>query len=136
MRTYHNIETAPIETAPSLRHAAESALYLLAQNGSSQPSDDSERAGHTVWSLSCVGSAGSHIEVRCVGPDLPERVPDEVIRPGAIADERPCFGTYRLTVKAPILVLDLYWSSTSKLRIMTFANGDWEQEIADMAGRG
>ncbi len=133
MRSYRDIETAPIETAAILREAAEAALTLLAREGTRGASEEPERADHSVWRLRRMSPAGVRFEIACVGPDLPETIPDEVIRPGAIAAERPFFGTYRLTVKAPILVLDFYWRADSKLRIMTFANGDWQHELVAMA---
>lgn len=34
---------------------------------------------------------------------------------------------------ASIVVLDLYWQPDKPLRIMTFANGDWQQELARLA---
>ena len=42
-------------------------------------------------------------------------------------------GTWRVMIKVPILVLDIYWQAGKPLRIMTFANGDWQQELASMA---
>ena len=43
-------------------------------------------------------------------------------------------GTWRVVIKAPILVLDIYWQAGKPLRIMTFANGDWQQELSHLAG--
>ena len=69
--------------------------------------------------------------ITCAGPSLP--IPDEVIRPGDIAKERPFVGTWRLVVKAPLVVLDLCWQADKPLRIMSFANRDWQPELAALA---
>ncbi len=51
MRSYRDIEMAPIETAAILREAAEAALALLAREGTRGASEEPERAGHSVWRL-------------------------------------------------------------------------------------
>ena len=46
-----------------------------------------------------------------------------------IAQQRPWSGAYRLTVKAPLLVLDLYWNADEPMRILQFSRGEWEAAL-------
>ena len=127
-RSYREVESARIATAPFLKEAAEAALALLGRRGAPAAGTDA-----SSWELACVGPASTRLALICTGPSIPATVPDEVIRPGDIAKDRPFVGTWRLVVRAPLVVLDLYWRPASPLRIMTFANGDWQQELARLA---
>lgn len=128
MRSYRDADSARITTAPFLTEAAEAALLLLARRGTPTAGSEAD-----AWQLTCIGPAGTRLALSCRGPSLPATIPDEVIRPGDIAKERPFVGTWRLAVKAPVVVLDLYWQADKPLRIMTFANGDWQRELAQLA---
>lgn len=129
-RSYREVESARIETAPFLKEAGEAALAVLARGGERVSS-----GGTASWQLACVAPSGTRFMLSCCGPSLPGTIPGEVIRPADIAKERPFVGTWRLTVKAPLVVLDLYWQADKPLRIMTFANGDWQRELAMLASR-
>lgn len=127
-RSYRDVESASIATAPFLKDAAEAALALLARQTAREANTE---AGS--WRHSCGAPSGTRVVITCAGPSLPMTVPDEVIRPGDIAKERPFLGTWRLVVEAPLVVLDLYWQADKPLRIMKFANGDWQGELAALA---
>lgn len=126
-RSYRDVESGRIATDPFLKEAAEAALVLLAQRGAAAGGADGG-----AWQLACTGAAGTPFTISCTGPSLPVTIPDDVIRPGDIAKDRPFVGTWRLVVRAPIVVLDLYWQAAKPLRIMTFANGDWQRDLAQL----
>jgi len=121
---YRNAAATPTRTAPILAELAGAALRLLARNG--------ER-GVSGWTLAASASDGARLELRCDGPDLPGAIPGETAHPSAIRKQRPWTGTYRLSVKAPLLVLDLYWNAAEPLRIMQFSRGDWEDALRALA---
>ncbi len=121
---YRDATGTPTRTAPILAELAGAALELLAARG--------ERAGG-AWSLAASAPSGVRFELRCAGPDLPETIPTETAHPSMIPKQRPWVGTYRLTVKAPLLVLDLYWNAAEPMRIMQFSRGDWENELRAVA---
>ena len=133
MRSYRDVESARIATASFLTEAAEAALLLLSRRGADRGGTGVGGADPRLWALECVGPTGTRFAFSCSGPTLPTTIPGEVIRPGDIAKDRPFVGTWRLVVKAPLVVLDLYWQADKPLRIMTFANGDWQRELAALA---
>ena len=77
--------------------------------------------------------AGRNPVTVLAGAALPAGIPDESIHPTLIPAERPWVGDYRLIVKAPLIVYDIYWKSDAPLRIMTFCRGDWESELTALA---
>jgi len=136
--SYRDAETTPTATAPVLVALAEAALARLAHEGAASPGG--ENPGDTSWTVwsGGNGSDGSGngggasapvLEIRCTGPDLPESVPGELAHPSMIPFERPWVPTYRLVVRAPLIVLDLAWRSGDPLRIMTFSRGEWEEGL-------
>jgi hypothetical protein len=135
--SFRDAETTPTVTAPALVALAEAALALLARGGTASPGDES--AGDTSWTLTCPdrdgggGNGAPPLDLRCTGPDLPRGIPGEVAHPSVIPFERPWVATYRLTVHAPLIVLDLAWRDGDPLRIMTFSRGDWEAELVALA---
>ena len=133
VRSYRDVESASIATAPFLTEAAEAALVLLSRRGAEIHGTGVGGAELGRWTLECAGPSGTRFAFSCSGPTLPTTIPGEVIRPGDIAKDRPFVGTWRLVVKAPLVVLDLYWQADKPLRIMTFANGDWQRELAALA---
>ena len=108
-RVYRKAEATPVVTAPILADMGETALSLLARDGAE--TDD----------------------ISLTGPDLPNHFPDQSIHPTLISAERPWVGDYRLIVKAPLIVYDIYWKPDAPLRIMTFCRGDWELELTALA---
>jgi hypothetical protein len=73
------------------------------------------------------------LTVRCTGPDLPAFIPDNMAHPSVIPYERPWIGVSRLVVRAPLVVMDLYWRPDESLRIMGFSRGDWETDLDTLA---
>ena len=130
-RSYRDVESAQIPLAEAVKEAAHSALSLLALAGGAVPAAAGDEPND--WQFEQSGPTGTPFQISCIGPTLPTTLPAEVIRPADIAKDRPFVGTWRLIIKAPILVLDIYWQAGKPLRIMTFANGDWQQELASMA---
>lgn len=121
---YRNAAGTPTRTAPILTELAGAALRLLARQG--------ER-GASGWALAATASDGVRLDLRCDGADLPETIPGEIAHPSMIPKQRPWVGAYRLTVKAPLLVLDLYWNAAEPMRIMQFSRGDWEDALRALA---
>jgi len=124
--SYRDAETTPTATAPVLVALAGAALARLAHEGAASPGG--ENAGDTSWTVRSDGSDGP-LEIRCTGPDLPESIPGELAHPSMIPFERPWVPTYRLVVRAPLIVLDLAWRAGDPLRIMTFSRGEWEAAL-------
>jgi hypothetical protein len=116
-----------------MRAPAEAALALIAAGG--VVSEDRERPDGPIFMWGGKSSTGDRIELELQGPDVPSRVPDEVIRPGEIGKDPKWHGTYRLIVRVPIVALDFAWRTGEPMRIMTFANGDWAGELLRLAGR-
>jgi hypothetical protein len=121
---YRNAAGTPTHTAPILTELAGAALKLLAGKG--------ER-GPTGRTLGVSAASGARLELRCDGPDVPGAIPDKTAHPSTIPKQRPWVGAYRLTVKAPLLVLDLYWNAAVPMRIMQFSRGDWEDTLRALA---
>jgi hypothetical protein len=123
-RVYRKAEATPVITAPILTQMGETALSLLARDG--EKTEDG-------WRLQTETPEGVNFDVSLTGADLPAGIPDESIHPTLIPAERPWVGDYRLIVKAPLIVYDIYWKSDAPLRIMTFCRGDWESELTALA---
>jgi len=126
-QAYRDATGTPTETAPAIAELAEAALGLLAAKG--------QRAADGAASLFAAATPrGARFDIRCAGPDLPKSIPTRTVHPSMIPKQRPWTGTYRLTVKAPLLVFDLYWNADEPLRIMQFSRGEWERELRSLAG--
>ena len=121
---YRNAAGTPTRTAPILAELAETALRLLAHRG--------ER-GASGWVFTATVPDGARLELRCDGADIPNAIPAETAHPSTIPKQRPWVGAYRLTVKAPLLVLDLYWNAAEPMRIMQFSRGEWEDALRALA---
>lgn len=131
-RSYRRVESTPIITAPILTEMGDAALSLLAGKGTK--SDGGPNPGDGTWRLDAETPEGVKFQISLSGPDLADTLPDESIHPTLIPKERPWTGEYRLIVKAPLTVYDIYWKSEGPLRIMTFSRGDWESELIALAG--
>jgi hypothetical protein len=138
--SYRDAETTPTATAPALIALAEAALARLAHEGAASPGG--ENAGDTTWRIRADGDgnagngsdgAAIPLDLTCTGPDLPETIPGELAHPSVIPFERPWVFTYRLVVRAPLIVLDLAWRDGDPLRIMTFSRGEWEEALVGNA---
>jgi hypothetical protein len=113
---------------PSLppQQLAAAALALLARDGRREDS-----ATGPVWRAAIAGGSGTAFDLTCSGPDLPREIEPEIASGALIARQRPWAGTYRLVVRvAGSIVLDLYWKRGERTRIMGFARGDWEFDLA------
>lgn len=131
-RSYRKAEATPIITAPILTEMGQAALSILARKG--VKSDGSANSNDVTWRLETETPEGVKFDLSLSGPDLPDRLPDQSIHPTLIPKERPWTGEYRLTVRAPLTVYDIYWKTEEPLRIMTFSRGDWEAELTALAG--
>src|SRR3990172_7835484 len=112
---------ASLPMPPALRRLAEAALARLRREGSA-----CEETGSAVWQADLTGPQDEKLRVLCRGPALPATVPAEMATAERIAAARPWLGAYRLTVEAPLVVLDLCWSDNQPLRIMSYSRGAWE----------
>ena len=128
---YRDTEETPTATAPDLKLLAAAALEFLACDGAITEQD--AEPGRKTWAATETMFGGMTLDVCCTGPDLPRTIPDETAHPSVIPYERPWVGTYRLTVRAPLVVCDLYWRPGEPLRIMGFSRGDWEESFAALA---
>ena len=124
---YRDATGTPTATAPDIDALAAAALAFLARAGTA--ANRGPNAGDRTWRASATGRDGFPLTVTCGGPDLPEGVPRQTAHPSIIPVERPWVGVYRLEVRAPLIVLDLYWRPDAPLRIMSFSRGDWEREL-------
>lgn len=105
-----------------LHELARQALALLRAQGVAG------RDGAVKATVSC--AAAATLEISCSGPDLPGEVPGPVADYQMIAAQQAGWrGTYRLVVRAPLVVFDLCWNAGEPLRIMGFSRGDWEGEL-------
>lgn len=133
-RDYRELAAAKIVTATAIHELAAAAFSVLSCEG--EISDAGEAAfakGDRVWRYSGTTRHGPALEISCIGPDLPETIPDETIRPAEIGKTIPWLGKYRLVVKAPLIVFDLYWKPGEPLRILQFSGGDWEADVLALA---
>jgi hypothetical protein len=108
---------------PALRRLAEAALARLRRNGSAH-----QEAGSVTWQVDVEEPETGRLHMQCRGPALPA-VPAQMASAERIATEQPWQGAYRLTVTAPLVVLDLCWSDDQPLRILTFSRGTWERSL-------
>ena len=128
---YRDTEETPTATAPDLISLSTAALDFLARDGAAaEPGGNPDQM---TWAATAVGPDGINFDVRCAGPDLPRTIPDETAHPSVIPYERPWLGTYRLTVRAPLVVCKLSWRPGEPLRIMGFSRGDWEESLTALA---
>ena len=131
IRHYRDLASAPIVTAADLHGLAAAGLHALAVAG--VVSAGGPMPGDQTWSLAAQTRHGTDLVVTCSGPDLPQSIPDETIRPSDVGNQIPWIGVYRMTIRAPIPVFDLYWKPAEPLRILQFSRGDWEQDLAELA---
>ena len=118
--------------APTLQDLAGLALRVLAREGAVV--DVVGNTGEPGWRCVVGGAGGTDgrppLDISLAGPDIPDTVSDGIAPPALIAGERPWKGRYRLAIRAPLLVFDLYWTPGEPLRIMSFSRGDWESDLA------
>ena len=119
---YRDATGTPTQTAAILFELAGAALSLLAAKG--RRDADGARTAY-----SATAPNGTRFDICVTGPDVPAAIPAETTHPSTIPKLRPWIGKYRLAVRAPLLVLDLYWNADEPLRIMQFSRGDWEREL-------
>ncbi|MCC2097274.1 MAG: hypothetical protein KDJ29_10305 [Hyphomicrobiales bacterium] len=131
VRNYRDVTTAPIATAPIVHELA--ALALLALAGDGREDSSGPMPGDSTWRLAAQTRRGTELTVSCSGPDLPSYLPDETIRPADVGKQIPWAGVYRLVVRAPLTVFDLYWKPEEPLRILQFSRGDWEDDLRRLA---
>lgn len=128
---YRDADDTPTTTAPELKSLSSAALSLLARDAGAAMS--TEDTGKNAWTVIAAVPDRPELTVRCTGPDLPSVIPNNMAHPSVIPFERPWIGTYRLIVRAPLVVLDLYWRAEEPLRIMGFSRGDWEADLEALA---
>jgi hypothetical protein len=119
-------------TVPSLQDLANFGLKILARDGLSVEGVANTDA--TGWQVVATGANGIPLDISLAGPDIPAQLDEEIIPPAQVAEQRGWKGAYRLQVRAPLIVFDIYWNPGEPLRIMTFSRGDWETELAQLAG--
>ena len=119
-------------TAPSLQELANFALQILARDG--VPADSAANTDDPGWHVGATGENGTPLDISLAGPDIPSRLDEEIIPPPQVAEQLGWKGQYRLLVLAPLIVFDIYWTPGEPLRIMTFSRGDWEKDLAALAG--
>lgn len=119
-------------TAPSLQELANLALKVLARDGA--PAESVANTDGTGWQVVATGQAGTSLDISLAGPNIPDRLDEEIIPPARVAEQLGWKGQYRLVVLAPLIVFDIYWNPGEPLRIMTFSRGDWEIDLAELAG--
>lgn len=127
-RSYRFVEGDAKPTPPDIAAPAANALALLAARGTR--CEGGGNPGDATWRVETETPDGVHFDVSCTGPDLPGEIAPLMAHPANIPKERPWTGTYRLVVKAPLVVFDIYWKPDEPLRIMNFSRGDWERELA------
>ena len=106
-------------TAPSLQELANLALKILARDG--VPAESVASADEAGWHVVATGQAGTPLDISLAGPDIPDRLDEEIIPPARVAEQLGWKGNYRLVVLAPLIVFDIYWNPGELLRIMTFS---------------
>ncbi len=131
-RVYRQAEATPVVTAPVLIEMGQAALSLLARGGAM--TEGGANPGDSTWLLQTETPESVKFHISFTGPDLPNSIPEATIHPTLIPAEQPWTGEYRLIVRAPLIVYDIYWKSDSPLRIMTFSRGDWEAELTALVG--
>lgn len=129
---YRDADETPTNTAPELKSLSATALSLLMRDA--EVFEAADNPDEQTWSLSAQGKSGAQISICCTGPDLPKAIPEDTAHPSVIPFERPWQGKYRLIVRAPLVVLDLYWRPDEPLRIMGFSRGDWEDDLQELSG--
>ena len=128
---YRDAEGTPTQLAPELDALARAALAVLARDGA--VADGGRNSGDRTWAFHSGAVGDIPLRLELSGPDLPSDVPEEAAHPSGIPFERPWVGTYRLIVRAPLVVMDLYWRADQPLRIMGFSRGDWEDALIEVA---
>ncbi len=131
-RSYRFVEGDAKPTPADLSEPGASALSLLAARGIR--GEGGGNPGDSTWILETETPDGVRFNISCSGPDLPTRMAELMAHPANIPKERPWTGTYRLSVKAPLPVFDIYWKPDEPLRVMNFSRGEWERELAALAG--
>jgi len=126
-RHYTELATAPIVTAPIVHRMAQASLRALASHGARE--DGGPMPGDVTWVQTSRTQHGANLHICCSGPYLPRGVPNETIRPADVGKNIRWAGTWRLVIRAPLTVLDLYWREEDSLRILQFSRGDWEQDV-------
>jgi len=118
-RKYRAAEGVPAATHPAVAALAEAALALL----------EAGAEGRNSWQRTLQSPGNVTFQLRLTGPDLPASVPPETVHPTDVPKDRAWTGSHRLTVAAPLLAFDIYWTPGAPLRIMTYNRGTWEDAL-------
>jgi hypothetical protein len=119
-------------TVLSLQDLANLGLKILARDG--LPTDGAANTDKAGWQVVATAANGTPFDISLAGADIPAVLDEEIIPPAQVAEDLGWKGAYRLRVRAPLIVFDIYWSPGEPLRIMTFSRGDWEMDLAKLAG--
>lgn len=119
-------------TALTLQEIAKIALAILARDGVAATAV--ARADGPGWQCIATGANGVPLEIGLAGPDIPNRLDEEVVSPPLVPEQMDWMGTYRLVIRAPLVVFDISWTRGEPLRIMGFSRGDWERDLTRFAG--
>lgn len=120
---------AGIPTALTLQEIANAALAVLAHDGVA----DAAMAGGAGWRRVATGANGTPLDIGLAGPDIPNRLDEEVVSPPRVPEHMDWTGMYRLVIRAPLIVFDISWTPGEPFRIMSFSRGDWERDLARLA---
>lgn len=119
-------------TVLSLQDLGNLGLKILARDGFPVP--DVANTNHAGWQVVATGANGTPFDISLVGAEIPHVLNEEIVPPAQVAEQLGWKGVYRLLVRAPLIVFDIYWNPGEPLRIMTFSRGDWEADLAKLAG--
>lgn len=119
-------------TALTLQEIANIALAVLASDGVAEAAMAS--TGGPGWRRGVTGANGTPFDIGLAGPDIPHHLDEEVISPPLVPEQMDWTGTYRLVIRAPLIVFDISWIRGEPLRIMSFSRGDWESDLIRFAG--
>ena len=119
-------------TVLSLQDLANLGLKILARDG--LPVLGVANTDEAGWQVIAAGANDTPFDISLAGADIPAVLDEEIIPPAQVAEQLDWRGTYRLLVRAPLIVFDIYWNPGEPLRIMSFSRGDCEADLAKLAG--
>jgi epoxyqueuosine reductase QueG len=125
-------ETHPTATPAVIADIAASALSVLAARGSSE--DGGQWPGDSTWSFRAETPDGMPFDISFTGPDLPGQIAERMILPSDIPSDPNWKDPYHLTIAPPNVAFEMAWGPDDPLRILNFSRGEWEEQLAGMAG--